>query len=54
MEFLLSNFMGHPTWMWLSFLGVVGVLLALDLGVLHKGERLMFFTRCEEIGRAHV
>ena len=39
MEFLMNGFMGHPVWMWLSFLGVVGVLLALDLGVLHKGER---------------
>jgi tellurite resistance protein TerC len=30
---------GTPTWAWLLFLGLVAALLALDLGVFHKGER---------------
>jgi tellurite resistance protein TerC len=30
---------GAPTWAWLLFLAVVAVLLALDLGVFHRGEK---------------
>ena len=29
-------FLGHPGWLWLSFLGIVLALLAFDLGVLHR------------------
>lgn len=36
MEFLFGMFMGTPVWMWFSFLGVVGTMLAVDLGVFHK------------------
>jgi len=39
MEFLTLLFLGKPVWMWLGFLAVVFVLLAFDLGVLHKGTR---------------
>jgi tellurite resistance protein TerC len=39
MEFLLSEFLGQPAWMWLGFLGLVVALLALDLGVFHRGAR---------------
>jgi len=34
--FLFADVIGKPAWMWLSFLGVVVTLLALDLGVLHR------------------
>ncbi len=37
MEFLTLLFLGTPLWMWLLFLSIVGLLLALDLGILHKG-----------------
>ena len=33
MEFLIHSFMGTPVWMWLSFLGIVALLLAADLGL---------------------
>ncbi|SDH24160.1 TerC family protein [Pelagibacterium luteolum] len=36
MDILTSIFLGQPLWMWLGFLGVVGLLLAFDLGVLHR------------------
>jgi len=36
MEFLTQDFLATPVWMWLSFLTIVGVLLTLDLGVLHR------------------
>jgi tellurite resistance protein TerC len=39
MEFLFYDFLGKPVWMWLAFMGIVVVLLALDLGVLHRKQR---------------
>jgi len=37
-QFLMSDFMGKDTWMWLLFIGIVITLLVLDLGVLHKDQ----------------
>ena len=37
--FLMADFLGKPTWVWLVFIGIVVTLLALDLGVLHKDDR---------------
>jgi len=34
--FLLAEFLGTATWLWLVFLAVVASLLAFDLGVLHR------------------
>jgi tellurite resistance protein TerC len=34
-----AELLGTPAWMWLAFLGIVVTLLALDLGVLHRGDR---------------
>lgn len=39
MEFLIIEWLGKPAWMWLGFLAIVGVLLALDLGVLHRKQQ---------------
>jgi tellurite resistance protein TerC len=39
LNFLYIPFLGHATWLWLAFLGIVVTLLALDLGVLHRKER---------------
>jgi tellurite resistance protein TerC len=36
MDFFMLDWLGKPAWMWLSFLGVVLVLLVLDLGILGK------------------
>ena len=38
-EFLTSEFLGKPAWLWFTFLVVVGALLAFDLGILHKHDR---------------
>jgi tellurite resistance protein TerC len=35
----MLDWLGKPVWMWLSFIGIVIVLLALDLGVLHRKQR---------------
>ena len=36
MDFFMLDWLGKPAWMWLSFLGVVLVLLVLDLGILGR------------------
>lgn len=36
MDILTGLFLGQPLWMWLGFLGLVALLLAFDLGVLHR------------------
>jgi len=38
-DLLLSQTLGTPLWMWLAFGAIVLILLALDLGVLHRKER---------------
>ncbi|CAA9415348.1 MAG: Integral membrane protein TerC [uncultured Ramlibacter sp.] len=38
-ELLSAPFLGQAIWLWLAFVGVVVVLLAFDLGVLHREER---------------
>ena len=35
----MTEFLGTPIWMWAAFLIIVVVLLALDLGVLHRKQR---------------
>jgi tellurite resistance protein TerC len=39
MDFFFDVVMGQPVWMWVSFIGIVAVLLAFDLGVLHRKTR---------------
>lgn len=36
MELFFTDLMGKPLWMWLTFLSIVVLLLAFDLGVLHR------------------
>ena len=38
-QFLTVMFLGQPVWMWATFLAVVVLLLAFDLGVLHRDNR---------------
>ena len=35
-DFLLTALLGKTLWMWVVFTGIVGLLLAFDLGVLHR------------------
>ncbi len=37
--FLTQDFLGKAAWLWLSFVAIVAVLLAFDLGVLHRRDR---------------
>ncbi|WP_371345003.1 TerC family protein [Ancylobacter sp. IITR112] len=36
---ITADIVGTPAWLWLSFLAIVFVLLAFDLGVLNKGDK---------------
>lgn len=36
MDFLFLELVGKPLWLWLAFFGIVFLLLAFDLGVLHR------------------
>lgn len=38
-SFVTTAFLGQPVWLWAAFITVVIVLLALDLGVLHRDDR---------------
>ena len=38
-DVLTADLLGKTIWLWLAFLGVVGALLAFDLGVLHKHDK---------------
>lgn len=38
MDFLLTEFLGQPAWLWMVFLGLVVALLAFDLLVLHRDD----------------
>ncbi|MBX3430885.1 MAG: TerC family protein [Hyphomonadaceae bacterium] len=38
MDFFVSEFAGQPGWLWLAFLGLIGFLLWLDLGVVNKKD----------------
>ncbi len=38
LQFLYSDFLGKAVWIWLVFIGIVVMLLAFDLGVLHKDD----------------
>ncbi|MEQ1818412.1 MAG: TerC family protein [Terricaulis sp.] len=38
MDFILSEFAGQPIWLWLSFLGIVGLFLWVDLGLINKRD----------------
>ena len=39
LTFLTTPFLGKAAWLWLAFLGIVALLLVIDLGLLHRGDR---------------
>jgi tellurite resistance protein TerC len=38
-DFLTADFLGKAIWLWLAFLGIVGLLLVFDLGVLNRHDK---------------
>jgi len=41
MDFVANEFAGQPVWLWLSFLGVIGFLLWVDLGLVNKKDSVI-------------
>jgi tellurite resistance protein TerC len=54
MEFLFLLWLGKPLWMWLSFIAIVIVLLALDLGVLHRKQREIGVRESLTVSAAYI
>ena len=50
----MIDWLGKPVWMWLSFIGIVVVLLALDLGVLHRKEREIGVTESLVLSAVYI
>ncbi|MFB2594772.1 TerC family protein [Paracoccus sp. p4-l81] len=54
MDLLTTLFMGTPLWMWLTFLTLVIVLLALDLGVLNRGDEEIGVSRSLTLSAMYI
>ena len=54
MEILTLLWLGKPLWMWLAFLAIVVILLALDLGVLHRKQREIGVRESLALSAAYV
>ncbi len=39
MDWLFVDWLGTPLWLWLSFLGIIAMMLAIDLGVVHRKSK---------------
>ncbi|NFV81644.1 TerC family protein [Magnetospirillum aberrantis] len=53
-DFLMTPFLGKAVWAWLVFLGLVGFLMVLDLGVLHRPDPVTGRRREIEVGESLV
>jgi tellurite resistance protein TerC len=54
MDFLFVEWLTKPLWLWLSFIGIVVVLLALDLGVLHRKQREIGVTESLVLSAVYI
>ena len=54
MEFLFADWLGTPAWFWLSFLGLVAVLTAFDLGVLNRTDQEMGIARSLKLSAFYI
>jgi tellurite resistance protein TerC len=54
LPFLFDDFLGKPVWAWLTFLGIVGSLVAFDLGVFHRKAHVVTFKESMIQSTAYV
>jgi tellurite resistance protein TerC len=54
MDILLYEWLGKPAWMWLGFMSIVGVLLTLDLGVLHRKQKEIGVTESLALSAMYI
>jgi len=53
-DFLTSDFLGKPAWLWFAFLTIVGALLAFDLGVLHTQDKEIGFAESLKLSAFYI
>src|SRR5690606_20916304 len=54
MDFLFTDLLGTPAWMWLAFIATVLVLLVLDLGVLNRGNHEIGVARSLKLSAFYI
>jgi tellurite resistance protein TerC len=54
MEFLLVDWLSKPLWMWLSFFSLVLVMLAFDLGVLHRDNHVIKVKESLQLSAGYI
>ncbi len=54
MEFLTADLLGTPAWFWMAFIGIVFVLTAFDLGVLHKENKEMGLSESLKLSAGYI
>jgi tellurite resistance protein TerC len=52
--FLLDDFLGKPVWAWVTFLSIVGALIAFDLGIFHRTAHVVTFKESMIQSSAYV
>ena len=53
-DVLTSDFLGKPAWLWLVFMGIVGALLAFDLGILHKTDKAISVSESLKLSAFYI
>ncbi|MDZ4309377.1 MAG: TerC family protein [Cypionkella sp.] len=54
MEILTSLFLGTPLWMWLTFITIVLVLLAADLGLVNNGDQEIGVSKSLRLSAVYI
>ena len=54
MEILMMDWLGTPAWFWLAFFGLVAVLTAFDIGILHREDREMGIGESLKLSAAYI
>ena len=53
-DVLTSDFLGKPAWLWIVFMGIVGALLAFDLGILHKTDKAISVSESLKLSAFYI
>jgi tellurite resistance protein TerC len=54
MHFLDIQLLDHPVWMWSAFFALVSVLLAFDLGVLNRKQRMLSISQALKLSLFYI
>ena len=54
MDILTSLFLGTPLWMWLTFISLVLILLAADLGLVNNGDQEIGVSKSLRLSAVYI